>query len=264
MQQSFFERGGESFVPTEHSRGPWGRDTLHGRVVAGLFAHCFEQALGDPSFHFARLTVDLFRMPRVQPVQVTTESIREGRRIRVAQGVLSSQGVEIARASVVQLRRGEAQPGGAFSPEPWDVTPPLQSAPMPSLKGWQPIWETRSIDGSRFGGSGRKRMWIRETHAIVAGEPLTPFTRVAGAADIASPLANSSEKGLFYVNADITLYLHRMPVGEWIGWEVTDHQSADGIAIGECRIHDVEGPIGTSGVCAVGNPTKSAAVPNKG
>ena len=97
-------------------------------------------------------------------------------------------------------------------------------------------------------------MWIRETHAVVAGETLEPFTRVAGCADIASPLSHSSDQGLHYVNADITLYLQRLPLGEWVGWEVREHQSDAGVAIGECRIYDEQGPIGTSSTCAVANP----------
>ena len=116
------------------------------------------------------------------------------------------------------------------------------------------MWETRPIAGSSFGGSGRKRMWIRETIPLVAGEALTPFVRVASAADIASPLSMSSELGLGYVNADISLYLHRLPVGEWIGWEVCDHGNAAGVGVGECRVYDERGPIGKSVVCAVANP----------
>ena len=37
------------------------------------------------------------------------------------------------------------------------------------------------------------------------------------AADFTNPLANSGDQGLEFVNADYTLYLHRLPVGEWIG-----------------------------------------------
>jgi acyl-CoA thioesterase len=58
---------------------------------------------------------------------------------------------------------------------------------------------------------------------------------------------------LSFVNADITLYLHRLPAGEWLGFEVISHQSAGGIAVGETTMYDEEGPIGKSIVCAVAN-----------
>ncbi len=166
----------------------------------------------------------------------------------------TSEGKEIAHASAVQLRRGEAPPGTVWQPDPWDVPLPDALEPMDSQGAWIPMWETRAIAGSSFGGSGQKRMWIRETIALVAGEAVTPFVRVASAADIASPLSMSSDIGLQYVNADISLYLHRLPVGEWIGWEVWDHGSAAGVGQGECRIYDEQGPIGKSMVCAVANP----------
>ena len=49
----------------------------------------------------------------------------------------------------------------------------------------------------------------------------------------------------------LTIDLHRLPVGEWLGWEVATHQSDAGVAVGGCTIYDQQGPIGTSTVCAV-------------
>jgi hypothetical protein len=85
----------------------------------------------------------------------------------------------------------------------------------------------------------------------VGGEPLTPFVRVALAADFTSPFANSGDKGLSYINADITLYLHRLPETGWIGFETMNHQATDGVSIAECWLYDEAGPIGTSSVAAL-------------
>jgi len=81
--------------------------------------------------------------------------------------------------------------------------------------------------------------------------PLTPFVRAALASDFASPFANASDKGLGYINSDATLYLHRELKGEWVGMEVTNHHATDGVAIGECFVYDIEGPIGTAAVAAL-------------
>jgi acyl-CoA thioesterase len=75
--------------------------------------------------------------------------------------------------------------------------------------------------------------------------------RAALAADFASPFANAGDHGLGYINSDVTLYLHRLPVKEWIGFDVVNHQAADGVAIGECLLYDQQGPIGTSTVAAL-------------
>jgi hypothetical protein len=97
---------------------------------------------------------------------------------------------------------------------------------------------------------------MSEVRELIEGEPMTPFVRVALAADFASPFANSGDKGLAWINTDITLYLHRMPATEWIGFEVKNHGATDGVAIGECWLHDEQGPIGTSTVAALAQSRK--------
>jgi len=96
---------------------------------------------------------------------------------------------------------------------------------------------------------------------LVEGAPLTPFVRVALAADFASPFANAGDHGLGYINSDVTLYLHRLPVKEWIGFEVVNHHATDGIAIGECWLYDEKGPIGTSTVAALAQRKPMAKPP---
>jgi hypothetical protein len=67
-------------------------------------------------------------------------------------------------------------------------------------------------------------------------------------------LANSGSDGLEYINADLALYIARLPEGEWIGLESADRVAADGVSVAHCRMHDETGPIGSSEVCAVLNP----------
>ena len=80
---------------------------------------------------------------------------------------------------------------------------------------------------------------------------MTPFVRVATAADLSSPIANSGPGGLAFINADITLNLARLPRSEWLGYETIFHQNAEGIAAASCVVHDLEGAIGLSTVSAV-------------
>ncbi len=253
---AFFARDGDRFLPSSHAVGPWSADSMHGRVLAGLLGRAMEQAFGDESLQFARLTVDLFRLPPMQPIEVAVSLIRQGNRIRVADGVITSDGVEMARARGVMLRRAETGGGNVWRAPDWQVPHPdeiPESSWRPALGG---KWETRPISGTSVDGitgARQKRIWLREVRPLVDGEELTPFVRAALAADYTSPIANSGDEGLHYVNADLTLYLSRLPEGEWIGFEVTDHQSADGIALGDCRLYDLSGPIGTTTVCAVVN-----------
>jgi acyl-CoA thioesterase len=255
--EAFFQREGERFLPTDRSRGPWDRESLHGRVISGLLAYAIEQRHGDEGFHPARLTTDMFRLAPHAPVEVATRVAREGNRIRVVDATMIAGGVEVARASVVLLRKAEQPPGQVWTPPSWDAPPPEQ-LPEPRYEGrperaltWEPAWETRTVGEGGFGSLMQKRAWLRETVDFIEGEATSPFMRVAAAADFANPLANSGDAGLNFINSDVTLYLHRLPVDEWVGFEVMSHQSHEGVAVGECALYDREGPIGRSLVCAV-------------
>jgi acyl-CoA thioesterase len=244
------------FVPGDICRGPWDRNSLHGRVVAGLLAHEIESRRGDPAFHMARLTVDLYRMPPFAPAEVSSRVVRDGNRIRVVDAEFTSEGKSIGRASAVLLRRAENPEGTVWSPPPWQVPGPAQLAS--EAMGGEPMWDMRPVDPWRE-RTGPKRAWLRENRPLAEGVELTPLTRAALAADFTNPFANWGSAGLQFVNADITLYLHRLPAAEWLGFEVTSHHASDGIAVAECALYDEDGAIGRSIVCAVANRRAAAA-----
>ena len=250
--QPFFRREGDSFLPNPIANGPWDPSSLHGRVVIGLLAFAIEQRHSGPDFVPARLTVDMFRLPNITtPIEVKTKAVREGMRIRVIEADFFSGGVAMARASCQLLRRGENPEGNIWSPPNWEVPAPADIPPPTDARlGMHGKWATRPIVG-HMGSLGPRRLWMSEVREVVEGSPLTPFVRVAVAADFASPFANAGDQGLAYINSDVTLYLHRLPATEWIGFEVVNHHARDGIAMGECWLYDEEGAIGTSTVAAI-------------
>lgn len=256
----FFTRDGDLFAPTDICRGPWDPNSLHGRVVAGLMAHDIETRFIDPAFHPARLTVDLYRLPPFAPVKVESRVVRDGNRIRVVDSEFSSGGVSLARASCILLRRTDNPEGRVWSQPVWEVPAADTIKPGPVTGTREPMWDSRTIGDRGFGTFSQRRMWMRENRALIEGVELTPFLRAASACDFANPFANSSDQGLQFVNTDITLYLHRLPEGEWVGFEVAAHNSADGIAVGECAMYDEQGPIGRSTVVGLAQ-RRSAAPP---
>lgn len=254
-EPAFFRLDGDRFVPAPHARSWWAAGMLHGRLLGGLLARALEHEHAGDGLRFARLTVDLFRTTPLEPVEVSTAVLRDGRRIRVAEATAHSAVGPVARASAVLLRAGDQPPGKVPTTPPWD-------APHPdSLPATRSRFPPRTVGFSEdneptrnWAASGRRRMWMRETCALVEGEELSPFVRIALAADSASPLAHASEDGLEFINADYTLYLGRLPEGEDVGLESGGHTSADGIAVGHCTLHDADGPIGYCVTAAVANP----------
>lgn len=251
--EPFLHRDGDTFAPTQQACGFWGPpDNFHARVMIGLFAYEIERLHAEPDLQPARLTVDLYRMPDLSPVTVETRVIRAGKRIKVIEAELFQKGVSHARASCQLLRRTEQPANAVWSPPPWNAPAPEQ-VPPPETP-FTTKWEMRPILPPGFTGlrgPGPRRTWLREVRPLIGGEAHTPFSRIATGVDYTSPTAHASEAGLDFINSDITLYLHRQPVGEWIGYEVTSHQSSDGVAVGACSLHDVSGPIGFSSCAAL-------------
>jgi len=259
-----FRREGDLYHPTPLAAGPWDPRSIHGRLFCGLIAEAVEVHHGDPAFQVSRLTTDLFRLAMLQPLLVQTTLVRDGNRIRVADASITGEdGMELARGSVVMLKRAAPPEGEVWSPD----IPPMphpdsletyQDPPNRRAVNGQPFvstWESRPAGGD-FRGRGPKRAWMRERHQLVAGEDPSPIVRLALAGDMANPYANISDVGLGYVNADVSIHAVRDPVGEWIGLDTSGHFDAEGVAIGECIVHDVNGPLGRLSVCAVAQPKR--------
>ncbi len=255
-EQPFFTRDGDAYLPNSTCRGPWDPNSLHGRLIVGLLGARIEARHGEVGFTPARLTVDMYRLPGLDPIEVTTRLIKDGWRLKLVEAEFLSGGIAMARASCQFLRRVAPPEGEVWSPPAWSVPAPGDIAaptdPRATLGG---MWAVRPIAGA-MGDRGPRRLWMAEVRALIDGEALTPFARAALAADFASPFANAGSAGLAYINSDVTLYLHRPPAGEWIGMEVVNHHAADGVAIAECWLYDERGAIGSAAAAALAQGAK--------
>ncbi len=266
LAEGFFRAEGDTLVPAAFASSPWG-EVLHGRLIGGLTARAVELAhAGDPDLFCSRLTIDMFRSAPLAPVRVTARPIRSGRRIAVLEVTVENDEGPVGQGKAVLLRRSE-QPEGAFRPTPgWDV-PRAHGAGARRRPGWPDArwtapWESWRVGPARdTEAAWSAGMWIREVHPLIDGEPLTPLVRLAMAADLASPVANASDRGLAFINADYTIYLGRDPVGEYVGIQPYGHVSDRGVAVGQCVLHDLQGPVGFIATTAVANVRVPAAQP---
>lgn len=247
---AFFVPGPDGFTPTPVARSPWSAAMLHGRLLTALAGREVERHHLDGDFAMVRLTSDLFRSPKMEPVAVRAERVRDGNRVRAVDVTLSSGGHDVARASALLLRQTAPEPADIWSAPAWSAPAPDAVPPRPGGPdmGWEVRWF--SLDE---GPPPRRGMWIRDPLPLVQGEPLTPLGRVVLAVDAANPVANNGVAGLQFINADLTLSLIRPPRSEWIGLETVLHEHGDGLAIGACDVHDAEGRIGHAVVTGVAN-----------
>src|ERR1700709_258707 len=88
-RMALFERHGDTYLPTEFSRGPWRDDALHGGPVAGLAVHVAQSHPAAEGMQVARATVELFRPALFAALTPRVEVVRSGRLIRVLRVELS-------------------------------------------------------------------------------------------------------------------------------------------------------------------------------
>ena len=264
----YFHEADGLFHPTDAAGGYWRPNTLGGRFVGGLIGLGLERAYAEPDLVPARLTVDMMKMAPKAPLKVETRVVRRGGRLLLAEAQLLAGDDLIAQASCMFLRASEAPVAPTLNAPAWDAPPPSALKPQADLAHWEirpvPAGERRRSRPDLvpvatrnppvlgpLSGFDARQAWVRENRALVGGLPHTPFVRVALAADFASPLAHSSETSIDYVNCDFTVYMHRLPAGEWLGFDMSRHYSAAGVAVGECWLFDEIGPLGTVSTAAI-------------
>jgi acyl-CoA thioesterase len=94
---------------------------------------------------------------------------------------------------------------------------------------------------------GPARVWMRMRHPLVAGEPLSALARLAGTADFGNGVSASLPFDEFvFINADLTIQLHRHPRGEWIGLDARTLLHEGGTGLAEGVLYDLDGPVGRS------------------
>jgi acyl-CoA thioesterase len=260
MAEAIFVPDGDAFVPTDLAGSPWGPGLLHGGPPAGLVARAVERHIaGDPEMQPVRLTLDLFRPVPKEALRTRVEVAREGRRLAALDVSLLAGGLEVARAAVLVLRQAKVElPRHALPPPPWvphhekypstDLPSALRgdrdSSPRePQLRGFHTTVEVRRVGGRP--GKGRATAWIRIPVPFVLGEETGQLTRLAATSDFGSPLGHiRPSEAVGFINADISLHIHRLPEGEWICLEAEGTAQETGLGLVETRIHDVHGPIG--------------------
>ncbi len=245
MADAVFVRVGDRFRATELARGPWDRDAQHGGAPAALLIRELERLEPGPNVALARVTYEFLRPAPIGELDVHAHLLRPGGRVRLLEATLAAGGVEVVRARALQVKpadidRGEADEAPPDGPElgrPSDLRPPFRPMFSPD------VVEIRFVSGW-FGG-GPCTAWLRLLAPIVAGEEPSPLQRVAAAADFGNGIsATLSWDRYLFINPDLTVYIEREPVGEWICLRSRTRVRAGATAVAESDLFDRRGRIG--------------------
>lgn len=239
------------FEATYSTTGPWFADAQHMGPPSALLVRAMERMppsrQGAPPSMIARVTVEVLGPVPAGPVEVRAEVERPGRTIEMLAATMSAGGRDVLRARAWRMARGDtaAHATGLAEPLPGPenatVRTDLPEGWLPGFMnavewGWLQGWLTEPGPG---------RAWIRQRVPLVDGEDPSPLQRVVLAADSANGIAAALDvRDWLFVNTELTVHLHREPVGERFGVDAATVVGPLGVGTVSATLFDVDGHVG--------------------
>ena len=248
MSSAFYVSEGGEFVSSELTRGPWDPGSQHAGPPAALIARELERHTPEGWF-IGRITYEVLRPVPIAPVRVEVEVLRPGRSVEfLGATLLDGSGERLVRAHAWRLAERETEiPTGL--PRPQAPPGPAEAEELPFFDtgwdvGYHTAMEYRFVSGS-FLEPGPATVWMRMREPLVAGEEPSPLQRVLAAADSGNGVSATLDLGSFiFINVDLSVHLHRVPAGEWVGLDAITLPEPNGVGLADTALHDEQGPIG--------------------
>jgi hypothetical protein len=239
----------DRFVATELARGPWDPNAQHGGAPAALLMREFERLDGDTALAMARVTYELLRPVPLGELVVGAQILRSGRRVQLLEGSIgTADGPEAVRARALRVRRADALSSGGDrirlpGPDQAHADFPRSHAHGRTAFGTDAM-DIRFVEGA-FDQPGPATAWFRMRHPLVAGEETSPLQRLAAAGDFGNGIsAVVSWDDHLFINPDLTLYVEREPLSEWVCLQAETMIAPEGIGLSESVLYDERGRVG--------------------
>jgi len=230
------------------SAGPWDPSMQHGGAPASLIAWAVERMPVREPMLVVRMTFDLLRPIPVAPLEIKIDVQREGRKIQVLNVTLSNDGVVCVRATVLRVRQAEMELPDEIIDEQVTLPGPEQGRDskirFSTHEQFAAGVTLRSVRGT-FGELGPGALWFRAHRQIIEGEPISPLMRAAMTGDFCNGVSSVLDFNEWtFINADLTISLARMPVGEWILLDAQTWLGDRGAGIAFAKLGDERGYFG--------------------
>jgi hypothetical protein len=243
----------EWFTPTDHCRGPWDPNACHGGPPTGLLVRAMQRAV--PTVRLARISVDLSKPIPMAGFRIDVEVIRRGRSISTTRAAIvdgdgdvrvTASGMHVVEVDPPVLD-GTLDNSGAVTPRLASAEPgefPI-SAPFPhGLPGFSGSGVRMRYPPGESIGPGATTSWMN-TAPLLPDETPTPFQAICPLADCGNAFSRHAEpRDVAFINTDLTIALHRDPVGEWFGSRSVSWWQPSGIGLADALLFDDSGPVG--------------------
>ncbi len=247
---AFFELADTGqFTATEASRGPWSEGHCHAGPVSGLIVRALEQLVTDKTL--TRITLEFMRPVPMLGLSVEAKLESARRTVSTASARLFDADQKLcAIARSLHIVESDYQdiPTLTATAAPKandagvdDVLPETRH----SLRSFRDFVELKSTEAVH-GAFGAKTIWMK-TLPLLANETPSPFQSLCAIADCGNGISrNAATHQVGFVNADLTINIHRPPCSEWLASEAKSHWHNSGIGLSEAVIYDQQGPVGVA------------------
>ena len=239
------------FEPTEHARGPWDPCALHGGAPAALIASAFERIEPGSQLPIARLGFEFLKPIPFAPLELSTEIVRNGRRVQELAAELWTGGETVCRASALRVQEVPNGLPAAAAPALPERLPEPEAGKATSFALNDPAGTSFATTGMEMRWLsdpwmlGPGTVWMRMRQPILPGEPATPLAGLTGTADFGNGVsAELPFEDYLFINADLSIHLWRRPQGEWIGLEAHTLLQSGGTGTAKSVLHDMSGSVG--------------------
>ena len=246
MAESFYVPAGDDrWLATAHTAGPWDPRAQHAGPPSALLGRAMQRCQPREDMIFARFTCEILGSIPVGELTVAARVARPGRSVELLEASASAGGREVAKAAAWRIRRTTAEP---VAPRHQTRAGLNDASPMPPPAGWSDGYlsavEWRPVHGS-FAVPGPAAIWARLRYPLVADEEPSGLERVLAIADSGNGASWELDlRRWHFINPELTVHLHREPVGEWICLDAQTAISPDGAGLATSVLSDLNGPVG--------------------
>jgi hypothetical protein len=202
---------------------------------------------GRDDMQVARITFEILRPIPVADLEVAARLVRPGKSVELVDATLTSGGHEVVRARGWRIRTADLdlEP---ISPDPSPPALPVNAVDSSlfdlGYTGYLDAMEWRAVKGG-FTIPGPATVWARMRVPLIEDEPIRPLDRVLVLADSGNGISATLDWARWiFINPNLSVYVHRMPDGEWVCLDAATTVQPTGIGLASSRLYDESGPIG--------------------
>lgn len=250
MSEAYYRRvDGAVFDPTEEVGCAWHDHEQHFSPLSGLIVQAVAESRArrpEGPGTIARISHDILGVIPRERTTIEVRVLRPGRTIELVEAVTSVGGRAVVTTRVWLLADTDSAAVAAAEAEP--LPPPLAWPAWPMST----VWSGGYIAGLQVhrdpaSRPGRARVWAGTDRELLAGEPADPVARYCAMIDTANGIAvRADPQAWIFPNVDLTVHLHRRPVGEWTGLDTSVSLGPSGLGVTSTVLHDLDGPVGTA------------------